>query len=386
MKTTASKTEPGYTMGSLFGYRFLLPKDLCDDLANKVAEDEKTEDAEDAAEQAEALAEIAAHEFQSAEFEIRELLPSFAVFDSIECRKNWQRLNEGEAEKNRLNMLCLEAAQADFGRRNLIATPLAQVASALDDLAEDMPNFLDVIEILKGELAIAMTGKPENFHVTPIAMDGVPGIGKTRFAREVANILNVGFDAISMGAATGNFELAGVSPGWGNTRPGRLSRLLAEGKTGCPVVLLDELDKIGSDPRFPVLPVLLDLLEPDSAKHFRDEGLEVRLDASKLIILATSNNADCIPEALQSRMRMIEIQQPTAEQRRQILDRITQDFEPLGVSFKPEIIAALAEIDMDLRALRRFLRDGAGKALLSGNATVDTAVLPGKTKQSMGFI
>jgi len=207
---------------------------------------------------------------------------------------------------------------------------LEEIVVGLRTLKIGMPNFAEVIDMLVAELALALSGPTEDFRVSAICMNGVPGIGKTRFAREVSCVLDVGFEAVSMGASAG-FELAGVPAGYGNSSAGRIWRLLADGDSACPVVLLDEVDKMGRDERYPNLPTVLDLLEVDSARSFRDEALEARFDTSKIIVLLTANDVDAIPAPLQSRVRMIEIDLPTQEQRREIAGRIATEFTSVGV-------------------------------------------------------
>ncbi|MFZ4539192.1 AAA family ATPase [Propionivibrio sp.] len=236
------------------------------------------------------------------------------IFDPFELEKLIKlREDEGD-ERAKRQVPFLQAALVALGTRTLINQPLPTVVAGLLGLKLDMPNFSNVVDTLIAEISLAMSGEKEDFRVSPLCMNGVPGIGKTRFACEVAKILDVGFEAISLGAGTGSFELSGVSAGYSNSRPGRIFRLLAEGKSGCPVVLLDEIDKISSDSRYPQTPVLLDLMEVDSARRFRDEGIEARLDCSKMILLATSNYQESIPAPLKSRMNMVEILAPTAEQ------------------------------------------------------------------------
>ena len=266
---------------------------------------------------------------------------------------------------------------------------LSHIRDQLQDLLSEMPNLALAMDALAAELALALSGPSNEFRVTPMLLHGAPGIGKTRFVSQLAAILGVGFDKLSMGAASGAFELCGVSRGWGTTRPGRIAKLLARGESASPVVLLDEIDKMGSDPRFPVIPTLLDLLEPDSAGHFRDECLELEFDASRIIFVATANEIHDIPAPLCSRMRMIEILPPTLEQRFQVASRIAAGFEErYGVTFSKEILGQIAENqDIDLRGVQQILRQAAGRALIENRQiTNDDLNLPVEIGQRMGFL
>lgn len=232
-----------------------------------------------------------------------------------------------------------------------------------------------------------MASPPHDFRVTCLCLNGPPGIGKTRFAKEFSRILCVGFEQISLGAILGGFELSGLAAGWSTARPGRLAKLLAEGRRACPVVLLDEIDKVSGDERASPVTVLLDLLEKDTASRFRDECLEIKIDASKIIFIATSNDAEVIPTPLKSRMRIVEVLAPTAEQRRQIIDNIAVKFMTAGIKFSPSIIDALCDLDLDLRGMSQFVREIAGKALVSGKEVATLDDLPAfEKKQGMGFV
>lgn len=312
------------------------------------------------------------------------------VFDLAELAESAKARQESEHDRLKSHLTDLEAARRGGGLRHLLTHSRQQIVADLEALRCEMPNFSEVIDILSAELALSLAGKPEDFHVSSVCMNGTPGIGKTRFGRELARLLDVACDVISLGAAYGGFELAGVSPGWGSTRSGRLFRLLAYGKSACHVVLLDEVDKMPNHSNYPALPVILDLLEVDSSRKFRDEGLEIRFDASKLIFIATSNEYDNIPAPLQSRTRMVEILPPTAEQRLGIAERIANTYaRKVEVNFQPAVLEAIAAPDIDLRELHRSLREMAGLALAKEKKEVTLQELkPRKptAKRAIGFL
>lgn len=316
-------------------------------------------------------------------------LPSLPIFDPEAIAGAIERLAKEDKERAARLRLTLEEAGRYSGRRRLLSPAIPEMRERLQALGSSMPNFQAAIDLLVGELALAMAGPPETFRVSPIALYGAPGIGKTRFAREVAAILEVGFEAIALGATNGGFELAGVNAGYGNARPGRITRVLAKGEMALPVLLLDEVDKIGGDERYPILPTLLELLEADSARAFRDEALEIRLDASRIVYIATANEAEWIPAPLQSRLRMVEVSAPTAEQRRQIAERLTGEFLTIGISFPLLALDRLATADLDLRALQRLIRETAGRTLAAGRQEVAESdlVLPAQSKPwKVGFL
>lgn len=317
--------------------------------------------------------------------------PLFPIFKRESIDQAIKSLKADADEKSSQILPTLEDAKRGDGYRCALTgnVTLSHIRDHLQNVVSEMPNLALAADALASELALALFGPPNEFRVTPMLLYGAPGIGKTRFVSELAAILGVGFDKLSMGAASGAFELCGVSRGWGTTRPGRIAKLLARGESASPVVLLDEIDKMGSDPRFPVIPTLLDLLEPDSARHFRDECLELEFDASRIIFFATANEIHDIPGPLCSRMRMIEILPPTREQRLQVASRIAAGFEErYGVTFSKEILDQIAENqDIDLRGVQQILRQAAGRALIENRQiTSDDLNLPTATGQRMGFL
>ncbi|MFH1987994.1 MAG: AAA family ATPase [Pseudomonadota bacterium] len=317
--------------------------------------------------------------------------PLVPVFNRESIDRATKTVKADGDEKSGQILPTLEDAKRDDGYRHALSgnVTLSHIRDHLQNVVSEMPNLALAAEALASELALALSGPPDEFRVTPMLLYGAPGIGKTRFVSQLAAILGVGFDKLSMGAASGAFELCGVSRGWGTTRPGRIAKLLARGESAAPVVLLDEIDKMGSDPRFPVIPTLLDLLEPDSARHFRDECLELEFDASRIIFVATANEIHDIPGPLCSRMRMIEILPPTLEQRFQVVSRIAAGFEErYGVTFSNEILNQIAENrGIDLRGVQQILRQAAGRALIQDRQiTNDDLNLPDEIGQRMGFL
>ena len=317
--------------------------------------------------------------------------PLVPVFKRESIDRAIMTIMAGDDEKSGQILPTLEDAKRDEGYRHALSgkVTLSHIRDHLQNVVSEMPNFALAADALAAELALAVSGPSNEFRVTPMLLHGAPGIGKTRFVSQLAAILDVGFDKLSMGAASGAFELCGVARGWGTTRPGRIAKLLARGESAAPVVLLDEIDNMGSDPRFPVIPTLLDLLEPDSARHFRDECLELEFDASRIIFVATANEIHSIPGPLRSRMRMIEILPPTVEQRFQVATRIAGGFEDrFGVTFSEDILNQIAvNQDIDLRGVQQILRQAAGRALIENRQiTNDDLNLPVEIVQRMGFL
>src|SRR5689334_2263743 len=179
--------------------------------------------------------------------------------------------------------------------------------NSVDDLYEVSPNFGEVIDDLKKFLALAVSGN-EAVHFTPILLIGEPGLGKTYFARKLADALATGFEFVSMNSLTAGWVLTGASAGWHNARPGKVAQTLIDGDFANPVVVLDEVDKAGGDHRYDPMGALYTLLERDTAVHFKDEFIDVDMDASHILWIATANDETAIPEPILNRMNVYVIE------------------------------------------------------------------------------
>ena len=183
----------------------------------------------------------------------------------------------------------------------------------LDPLYARCPNFTPVLDDLKRYLALAVAGnEPMNF--TPILLLGEPGIGKTHFARQLANVLGTGFEFVSMSSLTAGWILSGASSQWSHAKPGKVAQALVCGDYANPLVVLDEVDKAGGDARYDPMGALYGLLEQDTARQFKDEFIEVDMDASHIMWVSTANDERSIPEPILSRMNVYTVPRPDHDQ------------------------------------------------------------------------
>lgn len=177
-------------------------------------------------------------------------------------------------------------------------------------LRQSFPQFEEVIEFYENSIiSLARLNLP--FEVPPILLQGDPGLGKTYFASELAKCINLPFFEISLATTSSSFGLSGGNLQWAEGSTGFIANTLANTDVANPMILIDEIDKASSGSRYAPMNVFYSLLETHSAKRFRDEALEVELDASKVIWVATGNYIQHIPAAIQSRMRVFNIKQPS---------------------------------------------------------------------------
>jgi len=173
---------------------------------------------------------------------------------------------------------------------------------ALETAQSLFGNLREPIEKLRIDLMLSSAMRAKDFRVRPILLTGQPGVGKTHFALKLAEILGVPMRKWSAGSTQASFQLTGGDSGWRHARPGMIVELLAKGASATPVLVLDEVDKIGADGHYPVTPVLLDLLEPETASTFQDTFLRMAFDASRIIFVLTANDLDAVPAPLCKRV------------------------------------------------------------------------------------
>jgi ATP-dependent Lon protease len=231
-----------------------------------------------------------------------------------------------------------------------------------------------------------------------LCLAGPPGVGKTSLGQSIAKTMGRKFIRIALGGLRDEAEIRGHRRTYIGALPGRIIQSLKRVDSKNPVVLLDEIDKLGSDFRGDPASALLEVLDPEQNSTFRDHYLDMEFDLSKILFIATANMLDTIPGPLRDRMEVVELSSYTENEkvdiaRRYLLPKqlnehaLTPDNLEMGDEALLEVIRSYTR-EAGVRNLERELASvcrGVAASIVRGN-TEKVVVTPEKVHEYLGVI
>ncbi len=218
----------------------------------------------------------------------------------------------------------------------------------LEDVKDRIIEFLAVRKRRSDRGSAPVGGRGSGAIITLV---GPPGVGKTSLGESIARALGRKFARVSLGGIHDEAEIRGHRRTYVGALPGRIVRAIKEAGTMNPVIMLDEIDKVGADWRGDPSSALLEVLDPAQNHSFRDHYLEVELDLSDVLFIPTANVSDTIPGPLLDRMELVRLDGYTEEEKLHIATRhlLPRQLDRNGVDG--------SEVDLTEAAIRRVIAE-----------------------------
>lgn len=223
-----------------------------------------------------------------------------------------------------------------------------------------------------------------------LCLVGPPGVGKSSIAKSVANALGRNFVRISLGGLKDEAEIRGHRKTYVGAIPGRVIYAMKEAKSSNPLILLDEIDKLSSDHKGSPADALLEVLDSEQNKEFRDNYLELDFNLSEVLFITTANSTDTIPGPLYDRMEVIEVSGYTYEEKfhiakKHIIPKVLKDHNLTSDNIKlsDNIISELINcytIESGVRGLERIIGKLVRKTLTEMLKTNKESLIISKAK------
>jgi ATP-dependent Lon protease len=216
--------------------------------------------------------------------------------------------------------------------------------AGLDDVKQRILEFI-AVGAMRGEIAGSI-----------LLFVGPPGVGKTSIGRSIANALGREFFRFSLGGMRDEAEIKGHRRTYIGAMPGKIVQALKEVQTSNPVIMLDEIDKVGASYQGDPASALLEVLDPEQNHQFLDHYLDIRLDLSRVLFICTANQLDSIPRPLLDRMEIIRLSGYVTQEKIEIATKylLPRQIERAGLT--------KSQINISEAAMRKLIEDYAREA------------------------
>lgn len=249
---------------------------------------------------------------------------------------------------------------ANNGYRTLLQFD-PQIEQNLLELKKVYLNFAEVIDSVLEQICLLGTRRHTERRVSPILLEGPPGVGKSHFCEELAKALMVDYQRLDCATITAGMLLTGSTSQWSGSQPGMLLEKVSGAKNASTMWLLDEINLARAVSNSPVMPVLLGMLEPKSSKNIRDEYSGVEFNISHNIFIAACNSTAGMSPALLSRFERFRISSPGKAQRRIVCAGLIQGSYQ-NVNITSDALDLLASNSVAIRELKRLIDKTVAKA------------------------
>ncbi|HKQ53332.1 MAG TPA: endopeptidase La, partial [Pyrinomonadaceae bacterium] len=286
-------------------------------------------------------------------------MPKVAEEEALRQLKKLERMHPDAAETATLRnwmeiMTDLPWSKASSDNLDLI--------TAQRILDEDHYGLEKVKERIVEALAVRkLKEKPKG---SILCLVGPPGVGKTSLGRSIARALDRKFVRLSLGGVHDEAEIRGHRRTYVGAMPGRIIQAVQQAGTNNPLIMLDEIDKVGADFRGDPSSALLEVLDPEQNNNFRDNYLGVTFDLSNVMFMTTANVLDTIQPALRDRMEVIRLAGYTEEEKREIARRhlLPKQLEENGITARDlniskTALAAIIQLYTQEAGLRQLERE-----------------------------
>ena len=273
-------------------------------------------------------------------------MPENAEEESLRQLKKLERMHPDTAETATLRNWLDIMTDLPWSKASKDNLNLKKAERILD---EDHYGLERVKERIVESLAVRkLREKPKG---SILCLVGPPGVGKTSLGRSVARALNRKFVRLSLGGLHDEAEIRGHRRTYVGAMPGRIIQAIQQAGTNNPLIMLDEIDKVGADFRGDPSSALLEVLDPEQNSSFRDNYLGVTFDLSNVMFMTTANVLDTIQPALRDRMEIISLSGYTEEEKIEIARRhlIPKQIEENGLE--------KADVKFDRRAIAKIISE-----------------------------